>query len=135
MIELEIGPNGEGLQEVIKELMQGPCKVKVTQPSKRTLTQNAAIHLYAKQLCEALNDAGLDMVKTLELLQSNDLDIEWTPEQVKDRLWRKVQLAMTNKESTADLTKTEVSEVYEHLNRFLGKAGLPTIPFPDRFGR
>ena len=102
---------------------------------QRTPPQNNAIHLYARLLSEALNDAGLHMVRTLEMLKAKDLDIDWTPEQVKERIWRPVQIAVTEKQSSADLTRSEVSTVYETLNRHLANAGIPTIPFPDRWGR
>jgi hypothetical protein len=95
-------------------------------PKQRTLTQNSALHLFFSLVAETLNDAGLDMKKTLK----PEIDIDWTPESVKNYLWRPVQKAMLGKESTTELTKLEVGQVYETLNRFLGEKFAVHVPWP-----
>jgi len=95
-------------------------------PKQRTLTQNSALHLFFSLVAETLNDAGLDMKKTLK----PEVDIDWTPDGVKNYLWRPVQKAMLDKESTTELTKIEVGQVYETLNRFLGEKFAVHVPWP-----
>lgn len=93
---------------------------------KRTGRQNNALHRFFRLLAADLNDAGLDMRKTLR----EDIEVPWTEELVKDHLWRPIQEAVVNKESTTDLEKQEVDEVYNVLNRHLGqRLGIHT-PFP-----
>ena len=139
--EFEIEPGDDESWEEVSKLLANcdneRVKLKIqVGGGQRTIPQNSAIHLYLKWLCEGLNDAGFDMVTTLEKFQSKNLEIPWTPEFAKDRLWRPVQVAVTRKESSTDLEKTEVSKVYEVLNRHLSdKLGIQGIPFPDRWGR
>lgn len=95
--------------------------------SKRTLKQNSSLHLYCELLAEELNMAGLDMREVLK----PSVDINWTSESVKEYLWRPIQKAMYQKQSTTELETAEVSRVYEVLNRHLGeKFGIHT-PFPS----
>jgi hypothetical protein len=94
---------------------------------QRTLQQNKALHLYFTQLAEELNDAGLDMRKTLK----PEVDIPWTPENVKNHLWRPIQEAQLGKESTTKLSKKDVDKVYETLNRHLGEKLGVHVPFPS----
>lgn len=86
-------------------------------PKQRTLTQNSALHLFFSLVAETLNDAGFGMKKVLK----EEVDIDWTGDLVKHYLWKPVQKAMLGKESTTELTKIEVGQVYETLNRHLGE--------------
>jgi len=93
---------------------------------QRTSKQNNALHLYLAQLSKALNDAGLDMKAVLK----PEVEIPWTPENVKNHLWRPVQRIYLNKESTTELTTDEISKVYDVINRHLAKFGI-SVPFPS----
>jgi len=94
----------------------------------RTIQQNKALHKYYRMLSEALNDAGLDMKAVLR----PDIDIPWTESTVKKHLWKPIQIAMIDKESTTELEKEEVNRVYKVLDRHLAaKLGL-SVPFPTR---
>ena len=84
---------------------------------KRTLVQNASLHLYFRLLAEELNNAGLDMKKTLK----QDADIPWSDDRIKEFLWKPIQDAQLGKKSTTELTTSEVDKVYETLNRHLGE--------------
>lgn len=96
--------------------------------NKRTLRQNNALHLFFQLLANELNNSGLDMRNVLK----KDIDISWTLENVKEYLWRPVQVALLKKKSTTKLTTDEIDKVYDMLNRHLGqKFGLPCIPFPS----
>jgi hypothetical protein len=93
---------------------------------KRTLQQNRALHKFFEMLANDLNGAGLDMKKTLK----PGVDIPWSPETVKIYLWKPIQDAMFNKESTTELETKEVNEVYETLVRHLGEKFGITTEFP-----
>ena len=58
-----------------------------TETGKRTLKQNNALHKFYSLLSDELNTAGLDMVAVLK----EGADIPWTPDNVKERLWKPVQ--------------------------------------------
>lgn len=84
---------------------------------QRTLTQNAALHVYFTLISEALNDAGLDMRKVLK----PGVDIPWSPVTVKEYLWRPVMKAQLGKQSTTEMTTVEIDKVFDTINRHLGE--------------
>ena len=92
----------------------------------RTTRQNKALHLYFSMLADALNEAGLDMKKTLK----PEVQISWTKNSIKEYLFRPVMKAMTVKKSTTELTTDEVTKMYDVLNNHLGtKLGI-YVEFP-----
>lgn len=94
--------------------------------SNRTLQQNKALHKFFQMLSDELSASGLDMVKTLK----PGVEIPWTPEMVKEHLWRPIQEVMTDKESTTELTTKQVNEIYEVLIRHMGSKFGITTEFP-----
>lgn len=94
----------------------------------RTPEQNRALHLFFKILAGHLNAAGLDQRVVLK----PGVSIPWTEEAVKEQLWRPIQKAMFNKQSTTELSKLEeIDAIHEVLMRELGqKFGLEYIDFP-----
>lgn len=93
----------------------------------RTVTQNSALHLYFTQLADELNNAGLDMRKTLK----PTIDIPWSGESIKEYLWRPIMKAQLGKESTTKLTTKEIDQVFDTINRHLGEKFGLTISFPS----
>lgn len=93
---------------------------------QRTQTQNATLHLYLGFLAEALNDAGLDMKKTLK----PDIDIPWTMENAKEYLWRPVQKALTKNDSTTKPTTKDYIYIYEVLSRHMVEKFGVNVPWP-----
>ncbi len=99
-----------------------------TEEEKRTIQQNKALHLYFEKVANGLNEAGLDMRKTLK----PDIDIPWTKETVKEFLWRPIQKLVLNKISTTKLLKKdEIDRVYDVINRHLGEKHGFYQPFPS----
>ena len=96
---------------------------------QRTLQQNAALHLYLRQVAQALNDAGLTIQ---EVLKNFKMEIEWTEESCKEILWRTAQKRMYNKHSTTRLNKhQEINMIHDVMNRFLSENfHLEYIPWP-----
>ena len=94
---------------------------------RRTLSQNAALHLYCERLAEALNNAGYDMKRTLK----EDVEIPWTKEMAKEYLWRPIQKVMTGEESTTEMNTVEPSEIYEVLNRHIAEKFGVSVPWPS----
>lgn len=93
----------------------------------RTSRQNRALHLLFDLLASELNEAGLDMRRTLK----ESIDIPWNGDTVKEYLWRPVQQAQLQKKSTTELTTKDIDEVFDTINRHLGtKFGL-YMAFPS----
>ena len=98
----------------------------------RTGLQNRSLHKFFTMLSEKLNDAGLDMVAVMSKL-SKRCEIPWSPEAVKERLWRKVQESTYGTTSTTKLETAQVSVVYEALNRVTSEKLGVSVPFPDKY--
>ncbi|MGI9118443.1 MAG: hypothetical protein ACR2IQ_02750 [Minisyncoccia bacterium] len=98
-----------------------------TPKPKRTLKQNKSIHSLFKILSDDLNTLGLDMKVVLK----PSYQIWWTPESVKEHLWKPLQKAMYQKESTTELNTAEVSKVYEQLAHILGEKFGAEVEFPN----
>ena len=94
---------------------------------QRTAQQNKSLHLYFTYLAAGLNASGFDMKKTLK----ESVEIPWTPETVKEWLWRPIQQAQLGKESTTDLTTKDIDAVYDTLNRHLGQTTGLYVAFPS----
>ena len=94
---------------------------------QRTVQQNKALHLYFQMVADTLNDAGLDMRKTLKPTVS----IDWTGETVKEYMWRPVMKTQLGKTSTTELDTAEITRVWETINRFLGENHGVTQSFPS----
>lgn len=95
---------------------------------KRTSQQNRSLHLYCELLADALNSAGYEMKAVLAVKQ---IDVPWSPERVKEVLWRPIQIAMTGKHSTTDLNRLEPGQVYEVLNRHIAQNFGVSVPWPS----
>jgi len=94
---------------------------------QRTTKQNSALHLAFTMLAQALNDGGLEMRKVLKA------DIPWSADTVKVGLYKPLMEAKLLKKSTTELTKQEVSDIWELLMRELGeKFQLEYIQFPSK---
>lgn len=98
---------------------------------QRTLQQNKALHKLFGQLADVLNDSGHDMKAVLK----PDVDIPWTPESVKNHLWRPIQEIMLDVESTSDCSTVDYKPIYDTLSRHLSqKLGITPPEWPSRFG-
>ena len=95
---------------------------------KRTPTQNNAIHLYCDLLAEAFNDAGLDIKHVL----SKPIDLPWSKPSVKELIWRQVQQAVCDVESTTQLDTAQVGEIYEIINRHTAQTFGISVMFPNK---
>lgn len=96
-------------------------------PKQRTPNQRNALEVYVKLVSEALQEKGLTMQKLLE----SSIELEPTPELIKG-LFRQVGKALYGRDSTRDLTTTEMAAVYENFNRFLGSPNICVhVPWPS----
>ncbi|MEO0304705.1 MAG: hypothetical protein ABIM64_05535 [candidate division WOR-3 bacterium] len=132
-IESEAETLKEGFSKAKKQL-EGLDLIEIESViNRRTLQQNAALHLLFTQLAEKLNEKGFDMRKIIR----KDVEISWTPHSVKEYLWKPLQKVITGKKSTTKLDKIgEIDTIYDNLNRILiertkGEVELPPFPSID----
>lgn len=97
---------------------------------QRTLTQNKALHKWLEWVAEALNDSGLDCQA---VMKEKSVSVPWTKENCKELLWRPIQEALTNNESTAAAERTDYGRVQEILTKHIGeKFGVQLPEWPKR---
>ena len=121
--------NEESVKKTLKDLALNYSDISVAK-SRRTIQQNAALHLYFTLIANELNALGLDMRTFIR----KEVELSWTPYSVKEYLWRPLQKHLTGKKSTAQLDKTEeINLIYDNLNRILidRTKGEVSIPFPN----
>lgn len=94
---------------------------------KRTAQQNRALHVLFALLASTLNENGLDMRKTLK----PEIEIPWSGNSVKEYLWRPIQVAQLNKNSTTELTTIEIDQVFDTINKHMGEKFGLHVPFPS----
>ena len=100
--------------------------VEKTYP-QRTKLQNRSLHKWFSLLADELNDAGLDQRKVLK----ETVDIPWTPQAIKEQLYRPIMLAQLAKRSTTEITTVEIDAVFDTINRHLGEKFGITVDFPS----
>jgi len=94
---------------------------------KRTSKQSRALHLMFEHIAKNLNDAGLDMRRTLK----QEIDIPWSKETVKEHLFRPIMKAQLEKDSTTKLSTKEIDLVVNTLTRHLGQRFGIQVSFPS----
>ena len=127
-VELEaenIESGKQHLKDVLKFSKARRIEIK-HEPQKRSLNQNSALHLYFEMVEQEAREKGLTMDMIIK--KPNELPI--TRHLLKD-LFRLIGKTMYKKESTADLTKEELSEVVETFQKIVAERLDVTIPFPS----
>ncbi len=97
-----------------------------TKERQRTGQQNRSLHLYFTFVAGILVENNIDM----KLLLQDGIDIPPTPTNVKEVLWRPIQVAQLGKKSTTQLTTKEIDQIFDTVNRHIAKHGVH-IPFPS----
>lgn len=100
----------------------------MTEPKKRTLQQNKALHVYFQAVSEEAKNTGITYSEFIRMRPK--LEMPWTAEKVKD-LWKIVQNGMYGTDSTKNLTRGQIDAIYDVLNKGLGEILGFTIPFPS----
>jgi len=84
--------------------------------NQRTAAQNRALHLLFRWIAEELNAAGIDHKVIFEILK-NYATVPWSETTIKEIIWRTLQWSHLHKQSTTQLTTTEIDDVFNILNK------------------
>jgi hypothetical protein len=116
------------MEDVAKRQADGKkVTVEFVSP-KRSDSQNGAMWLWAEQVATYLNDCGLDQRIVL-----TSASINWTKSAVIDQMWRPVEKALIGSDSTRDMSKVQVSDIYETIVRHVASSQGVTLPeWPTR---
>ena len=77
----------------------------------RTLAQNAAIHIWCRQMADALNENGLDQQVVVEQIKPEGR--MWTAERFKESILKGIIFALFQETSTTKLTKKQLSDAHD----------------------
>ncbi len=105
------------------------CEVtKITR--KRTLSQNSALHLLFTNISDQLNELGETFNYTG--FNGKQMEMMFTPELIKNSLWRPIQIALFEIESTKDINTKQINQILDIITNFFAKKGIP-VSFPNQF--
>ena len=105
--------------------------VKVEQVNQtRSTRQNSALHLYFTILSQQLNDNGIDF--NFENIIYGKVAMRFTPDIVKEYIWKPIQRTMFNIESTTKINTSQINEILDVLTLHFGNSGI-SVSFPNEF--
>lgn len=100
--------------------------VELGKVDERSLKQNNALHRYFSLVARELNKNGFE-------IQSNlNMELNWNTTRVKELIWKEFQKVVLGKESTRLLTKKELTQIYDYVNRYTSEQFGISIEFPNR---
>lgn len=94
----------------------------------RTNQQNRALHLFFDFISEELNNLGMEF-KYIGL-STPEISLMYTPDLVKNMVWRPIQIALFDVVSTTDLDTEQMNQIIDVITKFLGDRGVK-IEFPN----
>ena len=97
-------------------------------PTKRSSQQNRALHLLFQNIAFELNRIGMEF--TYNGIKGIEIQTTYTPEIVKEFLWKPLQNALLKKESTTKLTTQDINMIFEILGKWFSEKGV-VIDFPS----
>ena len=98
---------------------------------KRSSLQNRALHLYFKMVSDEFISIGYDFHYT-NPFTGEITALPYNKDLFKDYVWRPLQKTLCNKESTTEITTSEINLILESLDIFYVKLGI-TVKFPNKF--
>ena len=97
-------------------------------PKKRSSQENRALHVLFQNIAYELNRLGLEF--TFRGIKGMDIETTYTPEIVKEFLWKPLQNALLKKSSTTQLTHHDIGLIFEILGKYFAENGIE-ISFPS----
>lgn len=101
----------------------------IEKKNTRSNKQNKALHLLYSIICTNLNDIGLTY-KYIGL-KGAVIETRYTSHIVKEFIWRPIQIAMFNVQSTTKINTTQINEIVDVLAKFHAEKGI-VIEFPSK---
>lgn len=95
----------------------------------RTTRQNSALHLLFTIVSNQLNEMGLEFQYLG--LKGKVISVRHTPNLVKEHIWRPIQIALFNIESTRKINTEQINEIVDVLAKYFAEKGI-LIQFPSK---
>lgn len=97
-------------------------------PVKRSGQQNKALHVLFTEIAYELNQKGFEF--QYKGLKGKEMKSRYTGNIVKDQVWRPLQMALYEKESTTELTTSDIEMIFDVLGKWLAENEI-IIDFPS----
>jgi len=96
---------------------------------KRTNKQNAALHKFFNMLSDQLNELG----QTFHYsgFKGEDMELMFTETIIKEFLWKPIQKALFDTDSTTKLTTDQINKILDVITNFYANKGIPVV-FPSK---
>lgn len=95
---------------------------------QRSDAQNKSLHLLFTQISNHCVQTGIDQKALVSALDG--YSVPTSPQAIKE-IWRSLQIAITGKKSTTELTVKEIDQVYETFNKFISEVTHEHFVFPS----
>lgn len=99
---------------------------------QRSPSQRASLEVYCKSIAKKMNDSGTSQKQLVGSFKEG-FELPVSNHMIKD-IFREVGKAMFKKESTADLSTTEINEVHMVVDQRFGEVAGVTAPWPSNRG-
>ncbi len=99
----------------------------VARKVNRTTKQNSALHKYFEFIATELNELGMEF--QYQGIKGMGISLSYTPELVKDFIWRPIQITLFEIKSTKDLDTAQMNTIIDVLTKYFGERGIE-IAFP-----
>ena len=96
--------------------------------NSRTSKQNRALHLYFKFVSDELNNLGLEF--HYQGLRIDNLSSRYTENIVKEFIWRPIQIALFDVESTTKINTIQMNEIIDVIKKHFSEKGI-YLAFPS----
>jgi hypothetical protein len=94
----------------------------------RSTRQNSSLHLYFTFISNELNNLGLEF--QYNGINDNVFSLKYTPDLVKEFIWRPIQIAMFNIESTKQVNTNQINDIIDVITKFFSDRGV-VLEFPS----
>lgn len=101
----------------------------IEKKNTRTTRQNSALHLLFTIISSQLNEMGVEF--QYFGLKGQVLSVRHNPHLVKEHVWKPIQKALFDIESTTKINTEQINEVVDVLAKYFGERGI-VIQFPSR---
>jgi len=95
----------------------------------RSARQNSSLHLLFTIISDQLNEMGVEF--QYFGLKGQVLSLRHTPTLVKEYIWRRIQIAMFDIESTTKINTEQINQIVDVLAKYFGEKGI-VIEFPSK---
>jgi len=116
--------------EVQSDFYTAKCKVVKLSEVKNTRSQqqNKSLHKYFTLISEQLNELGIEYIYFG--LKGQEMALMYTPELVKMFMWKPIQLALFDFESTTKLNTEQMNKIIDVISKFFSDKGI-VLDFPS----